>query len=103
MTMLRTSTISRIAVIAGLLMVWSLSAAAQDIRYNFKPGTDFSKYKTYKWARIPKVDYPNGILDGQIMTAIDQQLALKGLSKSEGESADLIVTYQAAVNQQKQW
>ena len=103
MKMIRTSTISRVAVIAGLLMVWSVAAAAQDIRYNSKPGIDFSKYKTYKWARVPKADYPNQILDGQIMQAIDSQLSLKGLSKTEDDNADLIVTYQAAVNQQREW
>src|SRR5215475_7711907 len=77
-------------------------AAAQDIKFNFLPGTDFSKYKTYKWVRVPKVEYPNQILDTQIMQAIDAQLALKGLTKSE-DSPDLYVAYQAAVNQEKQW
>ena len=89
------------AVAALLLCVVPVSA--QDVRYNFLPGTDFAKYKTYKWSRIPKVEYPNQILDNQIMQAIDAQLLLKGLSKTEGESADLIVVYQAAVSQQQQW
>ena len=102
MKIIRTSTISRVSIMAGLLLVWWVAAAAQDIRYNFKPGTDFSKYRTYKWVRVPKAEYPNQILDGQIMQAIDTQLATKGLTKTEGD-ADLIVTYQAAVNQQKEW
>jgi hypothetical protein len=89
------------AVLALLLCV--VPASAQDIKYNFLPGTDFAKYKTYKWARIPKVEYPNQILDNQIMQAIDAQLLLKGLSKTDGESADLIVVYQAAVSQQQRW
>ena len=89
------------AVAALLLCV--VPASAQDVRYNFLPGTDFAKYKTYKWSRIPKVEYPNQILDNQIMQAIDAQLSLKGLSKTDGESADLIVVYQAAVSQQQQW
>jgi Domain of unknown function (DUF4136) len=90
--------------LAGLLFLFCCSwAAAQDIRYNFKPGTDFSKYKTYKWVRVPKAEYPNQIMDGQIMQAIDAQLATKGLSKTESDNADLIVTYQAAVNQEKEW
>ena len=49
---------------------------------------------------VPNVQYPNQILDTQIMQAIDAQLALKGLSKADGENADLIVCYQAAVNQE---
>ncbi len=90
--------------VAGLaLLLWCGSAAAQDIRFNFLPGTDFAKYKTYKWARVPKVQYPDQIMDTQIMEAIDAQLAQKGLTKSSGDEADLVVTYQAAVNQEKQW
>src|SRR5829696_5878140 len=81
MKMIRTSTISRVTISAGLLLVCWVAAAAQDIRYNSKPGIDFSKYKTYKWARVPKADYPNQILDGQIMQAIDSQMSLKGLSR----------------------
>jgi hypothetical protein len=80
--MTRTSRTARIAVIAGLLLAWCVAASAQDIRYNFLQGTDFSKYKTYKWVQIPNVQYPNSILDDQIKRAIDAQLALKGLSKT---------------------
>jgi hypothetical protein len=79
-----------------------MPAAAQDIKYNFLPGTDFAKYKTYKWARIPNAQYPNQLIDNQIMQSIDAQLALKGLSKRD-EGADLVVVYQAAVNEEKQW
>src|SRR5258705_3486511 len=89
------------AVCTGLFL--SVAISAQDIKYNFLPGTDFAKYKTYKWARVPKVQYPDQILDTQIMQAIDTQLAQKGLTKSSGDEADLVVTYQAAVNQEKQW
>jgi len=92
-----------IGIAASVLLLWSVSASAQDVKYNFLPGTDFAKYKTYKWVRIPKVEYPNSILDAQIMQAIDSQLALKGLTKTEGEKPDLYVIYQAAVNQEKQW
>ena len=67
------------------------------------PGTDFSKYKTYKWVRVPNAQYPNQIVDKQIMRSIDAQLATKGLSMTEGDNADLYVAYQAAVDQEKQW
>jgi hypothetical protein len=88
----------------GLMFVCCVSSAmAQDVRYNFLPGTDFSQYKTYKWVRVPNAQYPNQILDAQIMQSIDAQLGMKGLTKTEGDTADLIVAYQAAVNQEKQW
>jgi uncharacterized protein DUF4136 len=85
-----------------LLMLFFVSAGAQEIRYNYLRGTDFSKYRTYKWVQIPKAQYPNQILDGQIKQAIEAQLSLKGLTKTE-DNPDLYVTYQAAVNQEKQW
>jgi hypothetical protein len=88
---------------AAMLLLWSASAIAQDVKYNFMPGTDFSKYKTYKWVRIPKAEYPNQILDEQIMRSIDAQLTLKGLSKTEDDNPDLYVAYQAAVKQEQQW
>lgn len=74
------------------MLLWVTSAAAQDIRYNYVRGTDFSKYKTYKWVNVPNAQYPNQILDGQIRQAIEAQMALKGLSKTE-ENPDLYVAY----------
>ena len=100
--MTRTSRTVQLAAIAGLLLVWCVAASAQDIRFNYLQGTDFSKYKTYKWVKIPNVQYPNSILDDQIKRAIDAQLALKGLSQNE-DNPDLYVAYQVAVNQEKQW
>lgn len=91
-------------VCAGLVvMLFGAYAAAQDVRYNYLPGTDFSKYQTYKWVQVPGVQYPNQLVDVQIKQAIDAQLSLKGLHRIEGDSPDLYVTYQAAINQEKQW
>src|SRR5688572_22155832 len=92
----------RLTLSVSLLLVWVVGASAQDIRFNFLQGTDFSKYRTYKWVKVPNAQYPNQIVDDQIMRAIDGQLALKGLTKSE-DNPDLYVMYQAAVNQEKQW
>ncbi|MCM3873111.1 MAG: DUF4136 domain-containing protein [Pyrinomonadaceae bacterium] len=88
---------------AAVLLLWCVPASAQDVKYNFVAGTDFSKYKTYKWVRVPNAQYPNQIVDGQIMQSIDKQLALKGLSKTESDNPDLYVAYQAAVSQEQQW
>ena len=93
----------QVAITGFVFLFCSAWVAAQDIRYNFKPGTDFSKYKTYKWVRAPKAQYPNQILDGQIIQAIDAQLASKGLSKTDDDSAELVVVYQAAVSQETEW
>src|SRR3954468_12976243 len=76
---------------------------AQDVRYNFAPGTDFSKYKTYKWVDVPGAKHPDQITDGQIRQAVDSQMAAKGFTKTEADDADLYLEYQVAVSQQKQW
>ncbi len=100
---MRGTTALRTMAIALLLLIGAVSAAAQEIKYNFLPGTNFSKYRTYRWARVPNAQYPNQLLDGQITQAIETQLAQKGLQKSSGEAADLVVIYQAAVSEEKQW
>jgi hypothetical protein len=90
---------------AGLLLVLFCSALAlaQDVRYNYLPGTDFSKYKTYKWVEIPGGSQADQIVSAQIIQAIDSQLATKGLTKTDSDNADLYIAYQLAVNQEKQW
>lgn len=102
MEMKKMSKTFQIAVVGCLLLLSCVLASAQDIRFNYKQGTNFSSYKTYKWVQIPNAQYPNSILDSQIKEAIEAQLALKGLQKTE-DNPDLYVTYQAAINQEKQW
>jgi hypothetical protein len=93
----------RIVMVGCVLLLCCAFVAAQDVRYNYLQGTDFSKYRTYKWVQVPDVQYPNQILDGQIKQAIEAQLSLKGLSRTESDNPDLYVTYQVAINQEKQW
>ena len=76
---------------------------AQDVKYNFAQGTDFSKYKTYKWVEVKDASYPDQLVNDQIKGSIDAQLALKGLTKTDNDAADLYIAYQIAVNQEKQW
>ena len=83
--------------------VTALSLSAQDVAYNFMPGTDFSKFHTYKWVNIEGGAHPNQIVDAQIKQSVDSQLASKGLTKTQDDKADLYVGYQVAVDQEKQW
>lgn len=76
---------------------------AQEVTTNSMPGTDFSKFHTYKWVPVAGAEQPNQIVDSEIKQAIDAQLAAKGLTKTDGDKADLYVGYQTAVSQQQQW
>ena len=45
----------------GVLIFLCGSIRAQSVTYNFAPGTDFSKYHTYKWVTIDGAKYPDQI------------------------------------------
>jgi len=88
---------------AALLLVVSSNALGQDIRYNFDKDTDLSKLKTYKWVVIKGATQADNLTDKQIKTAVDAQLAAKGLTKAEGDDADLYVGYQTAIGKETQF
>src|SRR5580704_61049 len=81
---------------------------AQDVRTNYMPGTDFSKFHTYAWVNdvqgVAAVGgRPDQILDAQVKQAIDSQMAAKGFTKVEdGGKTDLLLGYQLAIDQEKQ-
>jgi hypothetical protein len=87
----------------GLILFACGSVLAQDVKYNFMPGTDFAKYHTYKWVPIEGGAHPNQIADAEIKSSVDSQLGAKGLAKTDSEKADLLVGYQVAVDKEKQW
>ena len=90
------------ALVLALLLITAGTLAAQDVRYNFMPRTDFSKYRTYKWVNIGR-DHPDQIMDAEIKQSVDSQLASKGLTKTDSDQADLYIGYQTAVHQETQW
>lgn len=92
-----------LALLVAVALFTAGASAAQDVRYNFMPGTDFSKYHSYKWVTIEGGAHPNQIMDQEIKQAVDSQLASKGLTKTDSDKADLFVGYQVAVDQEKQW
>jgi hypothetical protein len=97
------SLLSRLTVTAALALMACIATAGQDVNSNYLPGTNFSKFHTYKWVNIPGGSHPDQIVDTEIKQAIDTQLASKGLTKVDGDKADLYVGYQIAVDQEKQW
>ena len=91
-----------------LVLVACSVTFAQDVRINYMPGTDFSKYHTYAWVNdvqgVPAVGgHPDQILDAQVKQAIDLQMVAKGFTKVvDGSKADLLLGYQLAIDQEKQ-
>jgi len=100
----RNLAMKKIALLSiALFFLAAGSAVAQDVRYNFDKNTDFSKFKTYKW--VPMKDAPkvNDLLDKQIKDSVDAELAKKGLTKTDADTADLYIGYQVGIGTEKQF
>jgi Domain of unknown function (DUF4136) len=103
---------SNLAARFGPALVLALVACsltyAQDVRTNYMPGTDFSKYHTYAWVDevqgVPVVGgRPDQILDAQVKQAIDSQMTAKGFIKvADGGKPDLLLGYQLMIDREKQ-
>jgi hypothetical protein len=79
------------------------TATAQDVRYNFDKSVNFAEFKTYKWVPIKGAAQLSDLVDKQIKAAMDAELAKKGLTKTDADTADLYVGYQAGVGQEKEY
>jgi hypothetical protein len=69
---------TRIASIVIVLISATL-ALAQDVQTDYDHHVDFSKYKTYSWA---KVETSNSIWDSRVKDAVDKELQSKGLTQA---------------------
>ena len=77
-------------------------ALGQDVKYNFEPGTDFAKYKTYRWEKHPKSLDVDDITLGQLAKGFDAALTAKGLTRKDSGDTDLVIVFQLAMGQEKQ-
>jgi hypothetical protein len=93
----------RFFVLSVISLLLAAGSLAQDVRYNFDKSADFSKFKTYKWVPIKDAAKVSDLVDKQIKDAVDAELATKGLTKVEGDDANLYIGYQAAVGEEKQF
>jgi hypothetical protein len=103
MQMKHQMTVTAVATAIAVLALGAGAALAQDVNVNYVPGKDFSGYKTYRWVEIQGAEKPDQIIDTQIRQGIDKALAAKGFTKATGETADLFIAYQVALNQERQW
>lgn len=92
----------RIVGITTALLMIAAVANAQDVSYNYDQQADFTKYKTYRWVDVKGGDQIDPLIAKQITTAFEKNLALKGLTKVEGDTADLAIAYNVAIDQEKQ-
>ena len=92
-----------VALLMAMFAFGVVRASAQDVRYDFDKDKDFSKYKTYKWVPIKGADQPDELTAKRITSAVDTELATKGLTKTDSDNADLLIGYQTALGTEKQY
>ncbi len=94
----------RILFLSTLILLLVISCAfGQDVRYNFDKDINFSKFKTYKWVILKDAPTANDLVTKQLKDAVDAELATKGLTKIDDDTANLFIGYQAGVGQEKQF
>jgi len=72
------------------------------VQYNFDQQADFSRFQTYRWIEDSGSRQSDELLAKDIKQALDSALAKKGLKKVEGDTADVYLRYQVAVNREKE-
>ena len=90
-------------LISVSVLVITTQLFGQDVRYNFDKNADFSKFKTYKWVSLKDAPTVNDLVSKQITSAVDAELATKGLTKVDDDSANLYIGYQVGIGQEKQF
>ncbi len=88
--------------IAALLAAFAGGAFAQSVNVNYVPGTDFSKYHSYRWVQVDNSNPVDQITDQQIKAAVDKQLAAKGFTKKDADPVDMYAGYQVALDKEKE-
>lgn len=91
-----------ITILVPVLLL-AMAGFAQDVRYNYAAGQDFSKFKTYKWVQLKGADQLDQLTDKQLKSTVDEELAKKGLKETDGDNADLYIGYQVSLRQEKQF
>lgn len=89
------------ALFAAVALLPSL-AQAQKVRFDYDHGTNFTMFHTYRMVKIADNPAVNQLYDQRILSAIEEELAKKGLRRVE-EGGDVLVGYQASVDKQTQY
>ena len=92
--------IATFAAAVGVMLLGTIGFA-QSTTYDFDRNADFSRFKTYAWARGTELtDELNHV---RVVRAIEGQLATKGLARAEGGTRpDVLVAYHASFDRNLQ-
>ncbi|MGD9903389.1 MAG: DUF4136 domain-containing protein [Vicinamibacterales bacterium] len=83
-----------------LSLVLASTAFAQTISFDFDRSISFGAYKTYAW--VAGTNVPDQLVHRRLVSAVDAQLAMKGLRQVESGEADVLVAYHASFDKDLQ-
>ncbi len=91
---------ARVLLASGLVAMWGCSSLKYSVDHD--PKADFARLRTFSWMEPAERAGPNAVvedplLDAQIRTSIEAELAAKGLTKVDAPAGDILVGYQAAL------
>jgi hypothetical protein len=69
-------------LVAFIVLVFATSGSAQKVKVGYDKSTDFSKYKTYAWAK-PQTPVTRPLLYDTVVSTIEQELNSRGLQRVE--------------------
>jgi len=84
----------------GFALLSLASAARAGVEVGYDSQTDFSQYKTFAWKQ-GGWEAPRLLTEKRIHTAVEQELEVKGIKKTEGEADLLVVTYAASSTEER--
>src|SRR5579862_5671467 len=89
----------RMVMLLALAFVVS-PGVAQKVRVDYDRGCDYSRYKTYRWAKLqsasPDAQFPNQLMQQRIVSFVGEALAAKRFSRV-ATGGDLLVSYDVKV------
>lgn len=84
----------------AVLLLFAVNLFALKVTYDYDPGFDFSKVKTYQWVEL-KGNGVNSLTDAKIKQAINDELAKKGFTRVESDP-NVYVVYQVGLQKEQQ-
>jgi hypothetical protein len=74
-------------------LILAAGCAGQHVTTDYSPATSFSQYRTYALVLPPDTAAAQQLLDQRVSSAVQAQLASKGLTQTDRQNADLYVGY----------
>jgi len=86
-----------------LATIFAAAAMAQDVNFSFERDANFRAFESYAWVDMNDGGQPlDELTANQLKSAVEAELAMKGLQKTDSAQADLLIGYQTAFRKERE-